>query len=286
MQPKEIDNGQSDLFRNRLSEQLDMREGLIQLSKVLPWSSYEEWFGKHYSDSNGSPGKPIRLMVGLLLIQHKEALTDEGVVSRWKQNPYWQYFCGYDHLQWELPINPSSLTRFRKRIGTAGLEKLLASTVETALTVGAVKKKDCERVIVDTTVMEKHISFPTDGKLLNRSRERLVKLSKRHGVKIKQSYVRVGKRAMQKAQGYAHAKQYKRMRRMNKQLKTYLGRLTRDIERKIEGTELVQHFKVELGLAERLLKQKRTDKNKLYSLHEPEVSCISKGKSHKPYEFG
>lgn len=287
MKPQKINTAQSDLFKNRLSHQLNPKEPLFILAGQINWACFEETFGTEYTDGPGQPPKPIRLMVGLMMLQHMHGLSDEQVVAQWVQNPYWQYFCGYDYLQWALPSDPSSLTRWRKRLGQEGLEKILAETIVTAVKTETVSQKDLKRVIADTTVMEKNISFPTDSKLLNRAREQLVNLASEHGLKLRQTYARKGKSAAMYAGRYAHAKQFKRMRQEVKRLKNYLGRVTRDIERKIEDSlDLRTSFDNLLSMANRLLKQEKKSSNKLYSLHAPEAYCIAKGKAGKPYEFG
>ena len=287
MKPKKINNDQNSLLESRLSEQLNPREPLIILSKQIGWETFEKEFGVHFVGYNGQPPKPIRLMVGLLMLQHMENLSDEAVVERWVQNPYWQYFCGYDYLQWKLPIDGSSLVRFRKRIGNSGVDKILSSTIQTAKQVKMVKEKDLTRVIADTTVMEKNITFPTDSKLLNKSRKNLVKVAKAEGVSLRQSYERTGRYLEGQVSKYAHVKQYNRMNKALKKLKTILGRTVRDVERKIIGNDdLASKFASQLKMAKRLLVQEKNGTNKLYSLHEPHVYCITKGKAHKRYEFG
>ena len=223
MKPKKINNDQNSLLESRLSEQLNPREPLIILSKQIGWETFEKEFGVHFVGYNGQPPKPIRLMVGLLMLQHMENLSDEAVVERWVQNPYWQYFCGYDYLQWKLPIDGSSLVRFRKRIGNSGVDKILSSTIQTAKQVKMVKEKDLTRVIADTRVMEKNITFPTDSKLLNKSRKNLVKVAKAEGVSLRQSYERTGRYLEGQVSKYAHVKQYNRMNKALKKLKTILG---------------------------------------------------------------
>ncbi|MBE8215347.1 MAG: IS5 family transposase [Endozoicomonadaceae bacterium] len=166
------------------------------------------------------------------------------------------------------------------------MEIIFNPTIITALNSGFINKKECEDVIIDTTAMEKNISYPTDSKLCQRAISRLGKLSKKHAIPLKKSYKYVSKKAMGKSNRHAHAKQYKRMKNSNKKLKTCLGRLMRDIERKIKRTEKASYFQEELTIVKRLLQQKRKDKNKLYSLHEPEVICINHGKAHKKYEYG
>ena len=290
MTPRQADadtRSSSDLFRERLDNMLNQRHALYRLADLIEWSVFDKAFGSLYCPDNGCPGKPMRLMVGLQYLKHCYGLSDEAVVSGWVENPYWQYLCGETYFRHVPPIDPSSLTRFRQRIGESGCETILQVTVAAGVTSRTVKAADFKRVNVDTTVQEKAVSYPTDSKLLNRSRERLVRLCRRQGVRLRQSYRRTGPQALQQANRYGHAKQYKRMRREVKRLHTYLARVVRDIGRKTAGNAAQQAvFAEELALAERLLAQKKEDKNKLYSLHAPEVECISKGKVHKRYEFG
>ena len=190
-------------------------------------------------------------------------------------------------MQWKFPIDPSSLSRWRSRLGKEKLEKILQITVKLGIDVGVITPKDCENVIVDTTVMPKNIAFPTDSRLFNKSRERMVKLAKKHNVKLRQNYNIKSKKLSRAISGYLHAKQMKRANAAIKRMKNYTGRVSRDIERQIADDPILQvTFKSELEKANRLLLQTKTSKNKLYSLHEPDVYCISKGKAHKRYEFG
>lgn len=288
MKPKRIDNQHDDLFRERLSVQLDPRNPLLQLAKQIEWQRFEESLSEHHTSNKGQPPKPIRLMVGLLMLQHIYQLSDEQIIDQWRQNPYWQCFCGYDHFQWETPVDATSLVRFRQRIGQEGMEQILAVTIEIAVQTKTVKKKDLQQVIVDTTVMEKNITYPTDSKLLNRAREKLVKLAKKAGIKLRQTYQRVGKELQIQTGRYAHAKQYKRMKATLKKLKTILGRTVRDVQRKIQNKseDLKNSFESLLKMSQRLIEQEVESANKLYSLHEPQTYCISKGKAHKRYEYG
>jgi IS5 family transposase len=210
------------------------------------------------------------------------------VVQRWVENPYYQYFCGETYFQHELPIDPSSLTRWRQRIGEEGAELLLAQTVEVARNEGLVKRQSLERVSVDTTVQEKAVTYPTDAKLYARGIKNLTKLARRHGIPLRQSYARKAPRALQQVNRYAKARQMKRKKRMTRQLKTYLGRVTRDIERKLDGqpAAVQQAFEEPLSRAHQLLNQTRQSKNKLLSWHAPEVEVIGKGKVAQPWEFG
>src|ERR671918_3107043 len=265
-----------DLFRARLSQQIDRRHPLVRLAGPIDWEVFEARFGELYHPHVGRPGIPIRLMVGLSYLQHAFALSDDEVVARWVENPYWQYFCGFDYLRLALPIDPSSLVRWRQRIGQDGLELLLQETIAAAQRGEAVKPQSLERVSIDTTVQTKAIAHPLDSRLYHRGREILVRLAKRHGVPLRQSYARLGKRALRLASRYAHARQMKRARREIKRLKTYLGRVFRDVRRKLAGRpEVTTHFTEPLARVARLLAQQRTDQNKLYALHAPEVACIA-----------
>ena len=288
MRPKELDSSaDTDLFRNRLGHMLDQRHELYRLTEVIDWQSFDQEFGALYCADNGCPAKSTRLMVGLQYLKHMYSLSDDAVVMRWVENPYWQHFCGEEYFQHQLPIDPSSMSRFRQHIGEASCEKILQATVRAGVQTRTIKPAELKRITVDTTVQEKAVAFPTDSKLLNRSRIRLVKLCHKHDVRLRQSYARKGPQALLKTSRYGHARQLRRMRSQVKKLKTYLGRVVRDIERKIVGDDELQAvFAAELALAKRLLSQQKADRNKLYSLHAPEVECISKGKAHKRYEFG
>ena len=275
-----------DLYRSRLDQILDHRHELFRLAGLIDWHRFDQEFGRFYRPL-GRPAKPTRLMVGLSYLQHTFNLSDEAVVQRWIENPYWQWFCGCEYFQHELPCDPSSLTRWRKRLGPDGLETLLAATIQAGLESGAVRPSSLERISVDTTVQPKAITHPTDAKLYLKALQALVRQAKRHGLELRQAHTRLAKRAAVQVGRYAHARQMRRMRRELKRLKTYLGRVYRDVARKVAGDEVLsRRFAPLLGLTERLLVQERTSKNKLYSLHAPEVVCIAKGKAHRPYEFG
>ena len=261
----------------------DPANSLVKLADRIDWNGLDEQFATLYS-AEGRPAIATRMMVGLTLLQSLYSLSEDDVVNRWPENPYWQYLCGETFFQHQSPIARSGLSKWRQRISSQGMETLLQQTLTVGLAVGAVKSRSLKRVSVDTTVQPKAITPPTDSKLLNRSREHLVGLAQKEGICLRQSYQRKGPQAVLKAGRYAHAKQFKRMRKSVKTLKTYLGRVIRDIERKTNI--ITPELKDALTQAKRLLKQQRSDSHKLYSLHEPHVSCISKGKAHKKYEFG
>lgn len=275
---------QSDLFRNELRQIIDLRHSMVKLSETMNWERFDEKFGATYCEDNGRPGVGTRLMVALHYLKYAYDISDEDVVMGWVENPYWQYLSGEKYFSHEMPIDPSSMTRWRKRIGGNGAEELLSETITTGMRLKAVKVNQLKRVNVDTTVQEKHVRFPTDARLYDRARERLVATAKRCGIVLRQSYSRVSKRLLMMQSRYAHAQQFKRARRCTKKLKTQLGRVMRDIERKTKdaGDEL----KGLLEVSRRIHGQERKDKGKVYSVHAPEVVCISKGKAHKRYEFG
>src|ERR1700736_424441 len=289
MRPRERrGSGEQDLFRSRLDQVINMDHALVKLARTIDWRFLEEKFGAVYADGSGRPPLPTRLMAGLAILKHTYNLSDEMVCELWIENPYYQYFCGEKFFQHRLPLDRSSMTNWRHRMGEERLQALLQESLAVATKTGAMKPGDLARVIVDTTVQPKNITFPTDAKLLSRARQKLVKLAKRLGVGLRQSYRRVGKFALIQHQRYAHAKQFKRANRALRTLKTYLGRVIRDIARKIDGDpRLEAKFAWLLSLARRVRVQERGQRGpKVYSLHAPEVECIGKGKPHKPYEFG
>jgi IS5 family transposase len=289
MRPRERrESGEQDLFRSRLDQVIDMEHALVKLARRIDWLFLEDKCGAVYKDGPGQPPLPTRLMAGLAILKHTFNLSDEGVCELWIENPYYQYFCGEEFFRHRLPLDRSSMTHWRNRMGEERLQALLQESLAVATKTGAIKPSDLTRVIVDTTVQPKNISFPTDAKLLNRAREKLVKLAQSSGVKLRQSYARVGKLALIQHQRYAHAKQFKRANKALRTLRTQLGRVIRDITRKIDGDAgLETKFAFLMSLARRVCAQQRGQRGpKIYSLHAPEVECIGKGKPHKPYEFG
>lgn len=275
---------QGDLFRVELSRLVDDRHGLVKLSSVVDWTRLEELFGSTYCPDNGRPGISTRLMIALHYLKFTHDLSDEDVIAGWVENPYWQYFSGMKWFEHTPPLDPSSMTRWRKRIGKSGAEELLKETIEAGLKIKAIKPFQLKRVNVDSTVMEKDIRFPTDARLYDRAREKLVKAAKQRGILLRQNYNRKSKQFLLQQSRYAHARQMKRAKKCTSKLKTILGRVIRDIERKASEIDSELHSLLEIS--RRIFTQKRNDKNKVYSVHAPEVSCISKGKAHKRYEFG
>jgi len=287
MKPSKTNHRQDLIFQQRLSDQLNPRDPLILLGGLIDWNDLEKELSDFFVEKGGAPAKPVRLITGLFMLQHMSNFSDESVVEQWIQNPYWQHFCGYDYIQWKFPVNPSSLSRWRKRIGEKGMLKILAQTLKAALNIGAVQTKSLKKVIVDTTVMPKNIAYPTDSKLYFCSIRKLVKMAKNNNIELRQTYTFIAKKALRKSFQYSHARQMKRAAKERRKLKTYLGRIKRDIERKILENKMMNAiFNPTLKIVEEILIQDKNSKNKVYSVHEPKVKCICKGKVHKKYEFG
>ena len=283
MTPEKPDN-QPQLFRSSLEAMLNDKHPLYKLANSIDWQRLEKELSQCYSSDMGRPGNATRLMAGLHYLKHAYNESDESIIERWVENPYWQYFCGYEYMQHEFPIHPTSMVKWRKRVGADRMEILLAETLSTAEREKYIKPSQASKIIVDTTVQEKAIAYPTDARLYCKAIRRLAKLAKQRDINLRQSYVRVAKRTFFRQCRYARASQYKRAAKHTKKLKTYLGRLIRDIERKMIDPD--NELSTMLDRAKRIHAQQRKDKAKLYSLDAPEVECIGKGKAHKKYEFG
>ena len=262
-----------------MSEQLDPRQPLKRLAEAIPWSEFELAFGKYYSPE-GRPAKPVRLMVGLLLLKQMFNQGDETVVAVWVQNPYWQYFCGVNEFQWQLPCDPSDLVYFRRRLGEAGRQHLLKVSAQ----MHGDKAQEPE-VVVDTTVQEKNITYPTDSKLAHKIIVRCWKLADRHGVKLRRRYRKAVRYCVRAQRWRRDRRKRKLAHRALRQTKVMAGRLIRELERKLPQTVREQQ-RDNCALSRRVLAQQPADRDKIYSLHEPQVYCLSKGKEHKKYEFG
>lgn len=283
MRPQKTNN-QAQLFRSSLESMLNDNHPLYKLANSIDWQRIETELSPCYSSDMGRPGNATRLMVGLHYLKHAYNESDESIIERWVENPYWQYFCGYEYMQHEFPIHPTSMVKWRNRVGADRMETLLGETLSTAKREKHIKPNQASKIIVDTTVQEKAISYPTDARLYCKAIRRLTKLAKGQNINLRQSYVRVSKRVFFQQGQYARASQHKRAAKQTRKLKTYLGRLIRDIERKM--TDPDNELSTMLDRSKRIHAQQRKDKDKLYSLDAPEVECISKGKTHKQYEFG
>ena len=284
MKPKTTSTGQFELFQANFNQILNLDHELCQLANAINWNRFNTALTDCYSEDMGRPGIAIRLMVGLHYLKHAFNESDESLVARWIENPYWQYFCGFGYLQHECPIHPTSMVKWRQRIGAQRLELLLTETIAIALEHQQVTSQQLRKITVDTTVQEKAIAFPTDARLYTKMLLRLVNLAKRRDVILRQTYIRKAPQMLRRQGRYGHARQFKRARSCTRQLKTLLGRVVRDLRRKAEVID--EELEMFLHRADQLLIQQRDSKNKLYSIDAPEVECISKGKAHKRYEFG
>lgn len=279
MKAQKSPGGQPSFLFPTLGEQCDPRHPLRKLGDRIPWGSFEEAFAEYYS-AEGRPAKPVRLMVGLLLLKQMYSESDESVVERWKENPYWQQFCGMEEFQWELPCDPSDLVYFRKRIGDTGVTMILAVSAQ----MHGERAREQE-VVVDSTVQEKNITHPTDTKQYRKIIARCWKLADAQGVSLRRRYRKEVKQCLMAQRWRKDRRQRKAARRGQRRLRTIAGALLRELERKLRP-EIRQGEKEAFAMYRRVLGQKRQDSEKIYSLHEPHVYCIAKGKEHKKYEFG
>ena len=303
----------ADFFRGRLDQMIDLRHPLAVLASRMPWQEIEaslaQQFARRVREGNriegmdlfgpsvqivgaglskaGRPRLPMRLMISLLYLKHAFDESDEGVVDRWGETPSWQYFSGMDYYEHRRACDPTVLVKFRKLLGEQGVEELLAQTINAAVNLKLIDRQHLTNVIVDSTVAPKAVAYPTDSRLLETAREKLVAAAKDQGIALKQTYAKEGSHLRHKAGRYAHARQFKRMRRVIKRQRTIVGRLARQIQTKV--TTLTTAIRETLGKANRLFEQtakRKTETPKLYSWHAPEVVCMSKGKARTPYEFG
>ena len=312
-----------DFFRARLDAMIDLAHPLAALATRLPWVRLEAelapiWqrpsrggvlrgaTGGDLLDQDGGvleavgvsyAGRPrlsIRLMCSLLYLKHAFNLSDEALVLRWSENVVWQHFSGLDYYEPRLPCDATQIGRFRRAIGEAGMEAILKASIDTAVDIKAIKPAEFERIIVDSTVQEKAIAYPVDARLLEIARHKIVSHAKRCGIALRQTFAKEGKTLKRQASGYAHARQFKRLKRAVKRQRTIVGKLIREVRGKLEAGAFDAHsspltfagLSTLLERADRIRMQQRKDKNKLYALHAPEVECISKGKARNRYEFG
>ncbi len=279
MLAKPKDKQQTSFF-STFEEQLNHQHPLYILARTVDWKKFDDAFKKHYSEKNGAPAKPIRLLVGLLILKHIRNLSDESVVEQWAENSYYQYFCGEEYFAAAQPCVPTELVEFRKRIGEEGIELIFQESIR----INGKDGKEDEGT-TDTTVQEKNITFPTDSKLHKKIIDKCKDISEKENLELRQTYTCTVKKLSFDQRFRNHPKNYGKARKADKKIKTIAGRLVRELERKLPAETMPKYFS-SLTIFQKVLSQKRNDTPKIYSLHEPDVQCISKGKEHKKYEFG
>ena len=279
MLKKRKSSRQTSFLMPTLNEQCDPRHPLRKLGERIPWKDFEEGFGEYYSEE-GRPAKPVRLMVGLVLLKQMYDQSDEDVVERWVENPYWQQFCGMSDFQWELPCDPSDLVYFRQRIGEQGVALILAISAQ----MHGKRAKESE-VIVDSTVQEKNVSYPLDTKQYRKIIIRCWKLADRSAVRLRRRYRKEVRACIMAQRLRKDPRRRKAARRGHRRLRTIAGALMRELERKLP-VAVREEQRENFTLYRRVLTQKPQDTDKIYSLHEPHIYCVAKGKEHKKYEFG
>jgi len=270
---------QGNIFKPVLKQIINPKDPLAILADKMPWQVLEKDFEQYYSRT-GTPAKPIRLMASLLILKQLYNLGDETVVKAWVHNPYFQYFSGEAEFQWELPCDPSDLVHFRNRIGQKGVEKIFEVSVH-------LQGKDAhsKEIVIDSTAQEKNITYPTDAKLAVKVIKKCQHIAKKESVALRQNYSRTIKKLLLLQRFAHHPKNKKKAIGAKRKLKTIGGRLVRELRRKL-GEQALTQYQSALDMFEKVLAQKQSDKNKIYSLHEPEVACIAKGKIAKKFEFG
>jgi len=270
---------QKDIFQPLLMDFINMNHELVVLSQKINWILLEKEFSGLYSNT-GAPSMPVRLMSGLLILKQLYDLGDETIMETYVRDPYMQYFCGEAHFQWKFPCDPSDLPHFRQRIGENGVEQIFKQSIHLFS-----KQMLEEEVCVDTTAQEKNITFPTDTKLGVKIIKKCNKIAKTEGIEQRQRYTRKVKEYLLLSRFNNHPKRKKQAKKAQRKIKTIASRLIGELERKLNADKLAL-YQQEINIFKKVLNQKRNDSNKIYSLHEPDVACIAKGKSDKPYEFG
>jgi len=273
---------QLEMFKTTLVSFIHPEHELCLLAKKIDWEFLEKEFAPLYG-TVGRPSVPIRTIVGLLLLKQMYNLGDETVVERYLENPYWQHFCGEIYFQYNLPFDPSDFVHFRHRIGKEGMEKIFRQSIDLFGTDFI--RKEVKEVRVDTTVQEKNITYPTDRKLYEKAIDHCKKIANAEGLKLKRTYTREIKKLKYQLRFTRSPKDFKRRIRLQGKLHRIAIKIYSDVVTQLDPTPNQELFD-RLTVIYRVLIQQRDDKNKVYSIHEPEVLCIAKGKEHKPYEFG
>jgi len=272
---------QLEMFKTVLTSFIHPEHELCLLAKKIDWKSLEEEFA-HLYGKVGRPSIPIRTIVGLLLLKQMYNLGDETVVERYLENPYWQHFCGEVYFQYNLPFDPSDFVHFRHRIGPEGMEKIFKQSID--LFDKDMIRREVKEVRVDTTVQEKNITFPTNRKLIEKVIEHSKRIARKEGIILKRTFGREIKKLKHQLRFARKPKNMKKHRKAQRRLHRIAFKIYHDLVRQLNPIPI--SYMKEFDVLYRVLTQKRDDTNKVYSVHEPEVLCISKGKEHKPYEFG
>lgn len=267
-------------FYSTFEEQLNAQHSLYKLALAINWKVFDETFSKHYSATQGKPAKPIRLMVALLILKQVRNLSDESVVEQWSENSYYQYFSGELYFSSMPPCVATELVEFRKRIGTEGVELIFKESIK----VNGDDAND-DNLSGDTTIQEKNITYPTDDKLYKKIIKECRRVAKEEQIELRQSYTQTVKKLSTIQRFKKNKNGFGKAKKASKKIKTIAGFLVRELNRKLTS-EALNKYSTDLSLYEKVLAQKRSDSNKIYSLHEPEVKCYTKGKEHKRYEFG
>ena len=287
---------QANLFKVMLRDLVFERHELVLLEKAIDWKRFEKVLEPAYCENNGRPSIPVRMMVGLTFLKYMFDLSDQEVLDNWVENPYWQHFCGGEFFEHEPPTDQTVMSRWRKRAGEVGVTDMIAETLASAVRNKVAKAKDFERVNVDTTVQEKNIRFPTDARTLDRARERIVAVGAKLGIGFRRNYVRKGKTMLRKHSGYVKAKQFNRAANVVRAMKQSLRNVSDEAEAAAMGIvprdaremALLEQLRGYVELSRKIIAQDKSTpgRDKVYSVHEPHVECIAKGKVHKRYEFG
>lgn len=280
MKRKSPDRSQSSFLQMDFEQMLDPKQPLFRLAKAIPWEHFETAFADYY-DPKGRKAKPIRLMVGLLILKYVEDLSDEVLIERWCRDPYYQYFCGMEHFVWEVPCHPTELIKFRQRIGETGCEEIL----KVSILMQPKKDRRADAVIMDTTVQEKNISYPCDSKLYIKVIRACQRIAKREGIQLRRTYekdIRTYRHQL-KTRNFPKAK--KKARKATKKLQTLAAKILRDLQRKCNSAQLLAYTRI-FETMWKIVTQERGGPDHVYSLHEPDAYCVGKGKDRGMYEFG
>lgn len=274
-------NPQLEMFKVPLKHFINENHELVLMSLKINWEALESGLSVYYCEDNGRPSIPIRTIAGIVLLKRIFDESDESVLDRWVENPYWQYFCGEVYFNHQLPFDRTELIKFRKRIGEEGSEQLLKMSVQ----LFPKKEVQDDEVLIDTTVQEKNITYPTDVKLQKKIIEKCRKIACKERISLRQSYRRELKQLMIDQRFHSHPRRMKKARAAARRIKVIAGRVVRDVDRKMNNGQR-EKYAPQMDIFNKILAQKKNSSNKIYSIHQPHVKCIAKGKEAKKYEFG